>query len=384
MPQFLSGPGIGLALPQNLYPTQLQNAPADASSNRLALNAGDSFVLPSGDWYVNPGMYSIFQFLDPITNTWTMGTAPGWNTMVHISSDGFNWRVANLLGCPVSAVVQNAGSAYVQGSTTISVTGGTSTWLPIVGGALSLISMVNNGAGYGVAPIVFVPPPPPAANNANGVGGIAANAYAVIANGTVSGITFTNQGAGYPVAPTPVIIPSPFDPNLVTGITQAVATFTITASGSITGALCTNNGAPLANPANITLTVNGAGSSGSLTAMVLQTVTAATVSGPGIGYGTGLSAIQTVGGGPIAGSITPSPEFLHLAFRPRPAIIAITPTNTSVSVGSAGVIYDGGLFLQAPTAVWISPSGGVAPTTIGTIAFTMGSVQDIVFIQPSP
>jgi len=73
MPGFLSGPGIGLPFPQNLYPTELQNAAQDASSNRVPLAPGDSFVIPAGDWYINLGFYCVLQYLDPVTGTWVFG-----------------------------------------------------------------------------------------------------------------------------------------------------------------------------------------------------------------------------------------------------------------------------------------------------------------------
>src|SRR5208337_86148 len=98
MPVPLAGPGQGLPFPQNLYPSELLNAPYDPSSNRQALAPGNSIVLPAGDGYIS--------------------------------------RIANLTGCPVSASVTSYGSAYVQSTTSITVAGGTSTWLPIVGGQL--------------------------------------------------------------------------------------------------------------------------------------------------------------------------------------------------------------------------------------------------------
>ena len=73
----LSGPGVGLPFPQNLYPSELNNAPLDASTNRIALAAGSTFVLPRGEWLVSSS-YSIIQFLDPVTGVWMMGSAHGW------------------------------------------------------------------------------------------------------------------------------------------------------------------------------------------------------------------------------------------------------------------------------------------------------------------
>lgn len=394
MPPFLSGPGLGLPLPQNLYPSELNNAPADTPTNQICLAPGDVFVVPAGDWYINPGQYSVIQFLDPITNTWRMVTPPGWNGFLHISSDGFNIRVANLLGCPVSATITAPGNgSYVQATTTIAAVPGNSTWLPIVGGQLGTvatfsINIPNAGAGYGIAPIVLIAPPPPAANNANGVGGIPAAAYVGISSGTISGFTFTNPGAGYPSAPAVVVVPHPFDPNLATGITQASITVSLIGTGSICGVLCTNPGAPLATVANFTLTPSGAGSGATISANVLQTVTAATVTGQGIGYPvSGNALLTTVGGAGGTSSFTNSPDFLRINFRPRPAQIGATVTSGGTITTQVGQIYDGGLFLSTPTFVMAPPiTGSVALTTqvTPTITFSMGGVSDIVWLQPAP
>ena len=388
----ISGPGIGMPFPQNLYPSELANSPQDASSNRLSLAPGDSFVIPAGDWTISLGMYCVLEFLDPVTNVWVTSAGAALSRGIqYISSDGFSQRIANLTGCVFSASVINPGTGYVQATTTITAigagfTGGVPTLLPIVGGALNISggTLVANGAGYGLPPIVMIPPPPPSNVNANGVGGIPATAFAVIASGTVSSISITNCGAGYPVAPVAVIVPSPFDPNLSTGITNATVAFTLASAGLLMGALITNNGSPLPNGSlnSVTLSIGGAGLSGSLTANVMQTAVSLTVSGPGIGYGTGNVPVQTVGGVPVTQVIANSPEATYKAWLPRQAQIGVTPANTSVSVGSPGVVYDGGLFLSAPSAV-IGPATG-ATTTVATVALTMGSTFDTVLIQPGP
>jgi hypothetical protein len=389
MPQPLSGPGVGLPINQNLYPSELYNAPYDFSNNRQALAPGESLVLPAGDWYVSLGCYLVLQFLDPITGVWASGSTAAWSGGNHfVKSDGFTCRIANLTGCPVGAVITAYGSGYVQSGTTIAVTGGGgSTWQPIVGGQLQLAagSIVTSqaGAGYGVAPLVFIQPPASAANNSNGVGGIPASGYAGIANGTVSGFTFTNPGAGYTTIPLAVVVPSPFDPNLSTGITQASITFSLTGSGSITGVLCTNNGAPLSNPANITLTISGAGSQATIVPVVMQTITGASVTGAGTGYGTVAVLITSVGGNPSAGTITNSPDYLNLAWRPRPAQISATINGTGTLSVQAGSIIDGGLFENKPTPV-IVPSIESTSISGATVTFTMGSVSDIAVIQQAP
>jgi hypothetical protein len=388
MPGNLSGPGIGLPFPQNLYPSELQNAPSDASSNRLALAPGDSLVIPAGDWIIGLGMYTVLQFLDPVTNVWVTAAGAAWTRgMQLVSADGFTVRVANLTGCVVSASVINGGTGYVQATTTITAigafVGAVPTLLPIVGGALGLtgtftVDVPTKGAGYGVAPIVMIPPPPPAQTNSNGVGGIQATAIAVIASGTVSSISITNPGAGYPTAPVAVVVPSPFDPNLSTGITNATVVFSLASAGAIMGVLVTNTGSPLPNGSlgSVTLSIGGAGASGSLTANVMQTVVSGTVSGTGTGFGTAVS-ILTSGGAPLAGSITNGPDANYLTFMPRQANIS----SPSVTAGAVAAIYDGGLFESAPTFTALGAlAGSVAPT----LAMIMGGRADIAIIQPGP
>jgi hypothetical protein len=222
----------------------------------------------------------------------------------------------------------------------------------------------------------MIPPPPPAVTNSNGVGGIQATAIAVIASGTVSSISITNPGAGYPTAPVVTVVPSPFDPNLSSGITNATVSLSLTSAGVIMGAVVTNNGSPLPNGSlgSVTLSIGGAGTSGSLTANVMQTV----VSGSITGAGAGTNALGTTfGGAPLQGSITNGPMSNFLAFEPRPANIGFA----AVTVGFPGVIYDGGLFESAPTAVLV-PGSGIA--TVATVALVLGSKPDIVILQPGP
>lgn len=393
MPSPLSGPGIGLNLPQYLYPTELVNSPYDIATNRVAMSPGATLPIPAGNWYISLNFYNVIQYLDPITGTWVFGTSASYQRGVHyVKSDGFNCRVANLLGCPASAVVTSQGGGWVQASTTITVTGGGgSTWQPIVGGELGFSTVVtaNAGAGYGIAPLVFIPAPPPAANNPNGVGGVPASGYVGISNGTVSGFTFTNPGAGYPTAPTPVVLPSPFDPNLATGITQATLAFSLITGGGITGVLNTNPGAPLAAINGITLSVNGVGSNATVTAMCMQTVTAASIpSGAAAGWGTVSALVQTVGGAPTTGGIV-NPDSLHIAWLPRPAQIALAVTGAGSLAPQVGTIYDGGLFLTNATpaaVVSVGPPLGNGSLALETasIVLTMGAVTDFVTLQPAP
>lgn len=392
MTQGLSGPGLGLPLPQNLYPSYLNNAPVDVPTNKIALAPGDALPIPAGDWFIDAGSYCVIQFLDPVSNTWRAMPSASWNGGYQfIKSDGFTARIANLTGCVYNIVPTAYGTGWVQASTSLTVVGPSGvTAAPIVGGQLTLVggTLTSAGAGYGLPPLVMIPAPPGPANNANGVGGIQASAYAILSSGTISGISFTNPGAGYPSAPIAVIVPNPADPNINVGITQATVAFSLVGSGSITGALVTNNGAaiPDGSMSNVTVTIGGAGSAATLVANVMQTVKAGSVVGTGLGYGTVGALLTTSGGSGNGGTITNSPEFNNLAFRPRPAQVNLAVTGGGTLSAQVGTIVDGGLFLSAPNAVLaINPLSAANVTISGaTVSLVMGSRPDIITLQPAP
>ena len=396
MVQRISGPGVGLPLPQNLYPSELGGASLDTAGNRVTLPPGEAMPVPPGEWLVGLGMYLILQFLDPITNTWVTTSSGGWEgPPIYVFSDGYNIRIANMLGCPTGAVVTAPGGGYVQASTTISVTGGSgTTFQPIIGGQLALnagsIVYGSGGAGYGIAPLALLPAPPPAAANSNGVGGVQASGYFAISGGSVVGFTFTNPGAGYSSGATIVAQPSPYDPNLATGITMATVGFSVTASGSLTGVLCTNSGAPLNNGslANITLTVGGVGSQATVTPIIPQTIVTASVTGAGNGYGTIGVGMTTFGGAPSQGTFTNSPDYLYIAGKPRPANIGFSVVGTgptSTLAVQAGAIYDGGYFYSTPSTFLETAILSYPASVVGaTFALTMGSRPDVAILQPAP
>jgi hypothetical protein len=415
----LSGPGVGLQLPQNLYPTELFNAPYDYPTQYVGLAAGDQIPIPRGDWLISLGSYCVLQFDDPVTppGAWTIAASAAWDSgLIYVQSDGFNYRIANMTGCPVGGLVNNYGAGgYVQATTSIAVTGGGgSLWTPVVGGQLvmttSTIVTANAGAGYGVAPLVMIPAPPGPTNNANGVGGVQATGYCTIASGTVSGFTFTNPGAGYTATTyTVVCYPNPTDPNINTGITLATLTFSLTGSGSITGLFCTNPGAPLSTPNNITLTVSGAGTQGTVSPIMMQTVINTSVIGGSTLSSGSVSALLTSVGGypqaagpatPITGTITNAPVYLTtgsvgagatnygLWARPRPLQAVLTLGAVGTLAAQVGTIYDGGLFYGVPTPIFaaggglISQTAGGTVTGTSTITLTMGPRPDFVVLQP--
>lgn len=362
----ISGPGVGLPPPSGLYPQSLLNgAPFNVNTNVFTLAAGEALPIPAGTWIVTHGPYSIIQWLDPITGIWR-SLSSAREAIQIISSDGFTRRVANLTGCPVGAVVTNGGSNYVQGTTSVTVNTGTSTWYPIVGGQINTtVSVVTTGSGYGIPPLVFFDAPPSP--------GVQATGYAAISSGTITSITVTNQGAGYPSAPNVQVLANPADPNLNT-LTNGTATCTTTGAGKVTAVLCTNPGNALA--AIPTLTVAGAGASAAVTPVWMNTITGATIAGVGAGYAA-TTLLTTVGGITAATPTFTNPGIELTGYIPRQAQIGLSVSGGTIT--SISTIYDGGLFTGAPSALVLT--NGIV-TTVGTVTLVTGGTTDTVMFQP--
>lgn len=383
--QNIAGSGQTAPLPMNLYPSELYNAPLDAPTNTLTLQAGDALAIPAGSnqYLIDLGLYLTLEYLDPVSGIWRPTFDCAFRGgMQHMQTDGVSKRIANRTGCPVTALIANGGSGFAQATATITANVGGSTWQPVVGGCLSVSTINNPGANYTVPPIVLIPSPTPAGSNGS-VGGVQATAYATLSSGTVSSVSLNNFGAGYQSAPTAVLVPSPYDTNFGT-ITPATITLVLDASksGAITAALCTNFGAPLSTISALTLTAaGGAGTGATITPQVLQAVTGVSVVAAGGGWGTAsaFAAISSVGGGgatSVAAISNPAIDFS--GFVPRQAqIVGATSATGGVT---ATTIVDGGLFLSTPEAVIIP--GGTLPTTLTSITFTMGSVRGTALLQP--
>ncbi len=366
------GPGVSLPPPQILYPAVLANDPYTMGGNKVSLAAGESIQVPAGDWFIDLGKYSILEVQDPVGIAAISQTSGSWMPIrtqrgsFVLRTDGVNYRISNLTGCVVGAIVTQKGKSYVQASTTITPSTGNSTWQPVVGGAIQSISLTGLGANYGQAPVVYIPAPP--------APGIQATAIATISAGALTGITVVNQGAGYTTVPAITILPNPFDLNTPT--TAATAAAALSSPTILTGAILTNSGAPVAT--TMTLTVAGGNSSGTLTPVFLTTVSALSLTAFGSGAYT-QAALSTIGGsGPSGNAFTYSTEFIP---RPLQAIV-------SLSAGVAGgppTIIDGGMFLSSPTPLVGYYGGGPASSAAGnaiTVQITQGSATDTVTIQP--
>ena len=370
----LAGPGQELPFPQSLYPSTLIGAATTPTTSAVTLAPGQALPIPGGDWALTTGKYTFLQALDPVANVWfPFSSSVGSPEFLH--SDGQNFRIANLTGCPIGAVITAAGNGYSQATCTVTANAGGSTWQPIVGGAVSTtVSITSAGSGYTVPPIVLISSPPAYSS----IGAVQATGYAVLSGSTVSSVSITAQGAGYTTAPSIVLLPSPYDPNYAS-VTNATATTAIvggvSTSGQITAVLCTNNGAPQASAP--TLTVGGSyTTAATVAATMCWTATGASVAAGGAGYSTS-TEVTSIGGRTASAPVWTNPIIETGILQPRPAIMSVALSGTTIS--SVATVYDGGLFSGAPTTMVLT---NAVATTAATLSLTLGSAPDVSLLQP--
>lgn len=332
-------------------------APAiNAAGEALTLPSGGTFLIPQGNWLVIPGQQTVLEYYDPISGLWR-GTQCYQGQVEQCSSDGTNYRLANLSGVCVGANITNAGSGGtngigpVQTGSTVSfgapAAGGalaTTQGYVIVGGSVPAPTVTQGGSGFIAPPIIFCDPPPP--------GGIQATFTATISSaGVLTGVTQVTAGAGYTSIPNFYIVPQPQyyvgGPRWPTSVGGAPDTST--AQG-----LSTFGEAPgLINPANVwpgspyqaniqtgttgaLLTGNALTGSGTLTAIVV------------IAYGVGYT-----------GSNVPAVSFGGTSLGAA-AATAIMSFCSTVAPGSSLTGQSGTVYIV----------GGIAESSLGLIAGT--------------
>jgi hypothetical protein len=363
--------GSGIALGLRGQPT-----------NALSLSAGQIYNIPSGNWYVTPGPYTSLQYLEPVTGIWrNFGASPN-QTPTFIVTDGGNYRLANLTGCPVGAIITNAGATGLTTgigltATTLGVapSAGASVWSAIVGGAMSLtvttgVTGATAGNGFLYPPTIVLPAPQP--------GGFQATATATVTGGTLlaAQVTITNQGAGYvnTLSTTYYAITVVNDPRDTAG-NGANLRIQTTGTGTVTMLYPVNPGNPVT--AVPTFTFTGGGGTPSLAATPVMNFTVTT-------FTTGLTAgVFATASTPLVFSsnnvittATANPVYtnpLHmgkLTF-PRPARISCVLTAGSITVAGA-TIEDAGFGIQGvPT---------LAPAGVQVTGFVAGQVQLIASV----
>jgi hypothetical protein len=374
----------------------------------LTLTTGQTYVLPSGQWLVQLGPYTVVQTFDSVTQTWRIFQTPVNSDVIAISSDGSNWRLANISGTIVGAYVVNGGTSavlplgiypantvtsgnYVVATTTAgaqsSQIGTAATFNVIVGGAISTtVTVTTAGVGY-VRPPTLVFSPPPA-------GGVLATGYISALSSTgISTVVVTNQGAGYTAAPTVTVIPNPLDSVTTTAVLTTTLDTAFTASstlGRIAAVTVAYNGSGYATVPTITV-ASGASTTGVsvVPIMALSMITTGTMSGGSANLtdNTASFSIQSKTLASAKTNATTNPFIEAGCYTPRPGYGLIDTTSGVTS--TAGTIIDGGLHQQigtgatttrvVPAMQWTTAAPTASPVQ-GTVGF--GGFVDTVWLAP--
>ena len=372
----IGGAGIPLSIASGLVPNYAGSPPVAAGfTNVVTLPAGQTFVIPGGTYFVAPGAYTALQWNDPVSGLWRTIAADNQSVALILDSDGANFRLANLTGTPIGALITNAGTGYTNGigsaatGLTITPSAGASTWVPVVGGSInSTVTITAGGTGFLFAPALVFDAPP--------AGGIQATGTCTISAGAINAVTVTNQGAGYTTAPNITIVNDPRD----TAGRNAVLTVnaTLAGSGSLTAMYPSAQGTPVTAVATFTFSP---ASTTAATAVMCFVITGLTVTSGG----TAVAAGSTLVGFPILTAGTRAANTagpINDTGLTMPRAAWITPNiSGGVVQGSGNVIVDAGYGFQAVPIVGLISTTGVAPTAGINITATVGGISDTTWLQ---
>lgn len=329
------------------------------ATNNFSLQAGEVALIPSGQWYYSGGKYCTLQEYDIITGIWRDVGADYPSNRV-IRSDGVNFRVANQTGCVIGALLTNAGSGYTSAPSVTDATSG-ATYKAILGPVVNTsVTVTNGGTNYVYPPQVVISAPPQP--------GVQATGYATISGGAVTAVTIDNQGAGYTVKPTITFVNDPRD---TTG-SGAAATATTTGAQTIGAIVVTDHGKPVTSIPSITVS-GGGGASGAATCIMCWALTAYTVTGSGTGY-TGTVEVTGLGGFPATSPAYTNPSTQSGLLKTRRASILAAYSTTFANITATGqTVYDGGMYAGVPSALVIATT---PPTTAAALSFAVGGLND--------
>ncbi len=343
------------------------------SGNPAALNPS-GFTL-TGQYLVGLGPYSVLQMFDSVLQVWRNIQWAG-NTPITISSDGQNFRISNLTGCPVGALITNAGTGLTNGFNTVTVTpsAGVSTWNTIVGGAINTtVSITTAGSGYTKPPVLVFNPPA----NQGSTPYVLPTAVCTISAGAINAVTVTNQGAGLVAAPTITVINQPGDTTGAGGVLTANAT--LSGSGTLLWMSPTYNGTPLTSVPTFTFSP---ASTIAATAIMNFTISGITVGTAGAGYGNAQPFAVLTAGAQVAGTAAnTNPAWDKGLLISRSANIQGTSTAGGALTATGLVIEDAGYGYEAVPNLFPLAGGSGLATTQGQITATVGAQNDVCVIQ---
>ena len=350
-------------------------------TNVVEIQAGQAIPLTfnnQGGWYyVRNGGYSVVQQLDPVTGLWRKagaGATAGGIEYLFVDP-GNNYRLANMTGCAVAALLTSGGSGYTGVPTVVS-SGGSSLWKAIVGGAVNTtVTVTNGGSGYTYPPLVLFAAPP--------AGGLQATGYCTLSAGAVSTVTVTDQGAGYASAPPVSFINDLRETNNpgsgVTTGSGASAITTLTGSQTVTAVVCTDFGNPVTTLPTLTFS-GGGGSSAAATVLMCWSITGYTVVTAGAGLAGTFVQITAEDALPLTTPAYTNPSSQGGWIGKRNANIKAPISATGVAaIGTTGQIYDGGIYTSAPIPLVIPTASVVTTAPVVTVA--VGGQNDVCYIQ---
>lgn len=368
MARIFGGPGV--------FPS---NSAIPGYSDELVFQAGATWLIPAGSFLITSlGGNTVIQQYDPVTNIWRpIGGSPA--SPHFIQSEGNNYRLANQSGCAVGGFVTAKGSGYTS-APAVTPSIGASKWAAIIGGLVNTVTITNGGTNYVYPPLVFfdtpVGTPNPGVVSTAGQAaqpGFVATGTATISGGAVTGVTVTDQGAGYGNSPNIYFVNDPRD---TTGV-GASGTVSLTGTGQLAGVVCLDHGNAVTSLPTLTIS-GGGGSGGTATVIMDWAVTGITVSGGGTGFPASSTVLVTPLPPALSGAqwTNPTMETSILMQRNANLLVPTTGGNALTATGASGF---GGSYPGAVTA-W-----GFATSTLitgsPTATFSMGGVSDTVIIS---
>jgi hypothetical protein len=388
-----------------VFPFPLQNPGTDGA---ITLASGGISLVPPGNYLLTTGDQTNCEWFDPNAQQWR-GLNSDSSNMQWISSDGTNFRLVNMSGICIGALVTNAGSGATNGigttATGVTIAFGapasgstlaTATGYPIVGGSVQAPTIVQGGSGFLVPPVIAIDPPPP--------GGVQASAYATISSaGVVNGIIMNNAGAGYASTPNFYVLPQPpnyqgspiagvaanafpppglvapsnlpggslYNPNISTGLGCLLTSNALTGSGTLTGIGILNYGATYDGTHIPTVTIVGCGAAAA-TAIMSMCLTSITLGSGGTGYGTTSSPIWETSLGLVTGDVGLAPT--------NPVEAAGVCTVSGGGVVTGFVIEAEGFGFQKVPVVSVTNTSALA-TGQATGTAVVGGIPDVSILQ---
>lgn len=313
----------------------------------VALQPGQSFILPAGQWMISPGRYTDLQVYDSTSYRWrNYQTQPGQTWP--ISSDGQNFRLCNTTGTPVGAVISNLGAGNAtNGYNTVTATpsAGNSSWGTLVGGAMNgnacLSCNVVNGGNFSLPPILVWQP---ASNQTYPY--IAPEFCCNISANAINTITVNYGGAGLTAPGSLTAVNQPGDTN--PGNASITFNSTLANSGNLTAIWPLTQGTEVTSLPTFTFNIGGG-----MCANVLMDWTCSnfTVASCGFNYGA-TKPVTILSGNGIAGhtqnaSLAGTSYTTKLAMPRMTWLSATTDANSNISTNGNLTVVDAGKNLQA-------------------------------------